>query len=211
MLVSRYRTSTALLFALSAMLCCTAEADGSRVGYGSFRPLDPAAQSDPRMTPSQIFSQQNYPAPVAPPPSGRVYSSPSMSARESSLYGQAPTAMPGYKFRKLPGKTPPPAGLPKFRPESQSGKSPYAGGGSDGSWSQGVLGPAPMFRPIDEPKERAAVPPTGPTQWSPPGGPVGAYRYNPYRASPYPYYQGRGYGAPFPSRGGFPLFPFSPW
>ncbi|MEJ1334850.1 MAG: hypothetical protein RPU64_05010 [Candidatus Sedimenticola sp. (ex Thyasira tokunagai)] len=174
--------------------------------YGAFRPLDPAAQGDPRMKQGQTFSEQSYRA-VVPPTSEPVYSSSPSPSQESSLYGRAPIATPGYKFRQLPGKDETPSDIPKFRPDSQSGKSPYAWGGGDGRWSQGVLGPAPLFRPDEEAEEKLPPPSPPQHQWPVPGTVTGGYPVNPY---PHRYQRG-GYGGPFPMGGGFPMRSFMPW
>jgi len=58
----------------------------------------------------------------------------------------------GYRFREMESTPAPANNLPKFRPRSLGGKSPYAWGAPSGRWLEGYTGPAPVFRPL-EPRE----------------------------------------------------------
>jgi len=68
--------------------------------------------------------------------------------------GYVPT--PGYRFRDTGKRPEPEVELPRFRPDSLLGKTPYGWGGAPDTWSQGGMAPAPVFRPLDEAdRERA--------------------------------------------------------
>ena len=62
--------------------------------------------------------------------------------------GHVPT--PGFRFRDTNRPPEPEVDLPKFRPDSMLGNSPYSWGGGNTHWPQGGMGPAPVFRPLDE-------------------------------------------------------------
>lgn len=225
---SRNRILTLLLLPLTAMVCDTVSAAGA--GYGAFRPLGATEQSDPRLKHSQTFSNQNYNAATSaasgnPYPSAdqvrNPYPSP-QQAQESDLYGQLPTTAPGYTFRRLPSDSDTPPGVAKYRPDNRGGKSPYSWGGSDGNWSPGALGPAPLFRPLagtaKERADKAAPVAAPPTTQMPYQAAVGGYPAAGYPVAPYPnqyqhpnQYQRSGNGFPFSRGGGFPMSPFSFW
>lgn len=196
-----FTTLTALLVPLSGTLYSATVAADSMTGYGSFRPLDSSElQGAPGMKRKQTFSGQGY-TPALPQPLPEHSFSPSQSTPGGSLYGRAPTSTPGYEFRPLSSEDAADSGMAKFRPDKQSGNSPYAWGGGDGNWPKGSLAPAPLFRP----QERQAVKttPAAPAlPWYPaPLGTTGAYP-----ATPYPnYYPRPSYRAPYSRRGGFPM------
>lgn len=59
----------------------------------------------------------------------------------------------GYRFREIETTPVPESKLPKFRPSTFGGKSPYAWGAPSGQWPESYSRPAPVFRPL-EPQER---------------------------------------------------------
>ncbi len=62
--------------------------------------------------------------------------------------GYVPT--PGYRFRDTGKRPEPEVELPKFRPDSLLGRTPYGWAGAPDTWAQGGMAPAPVFRPLDE-------------------------------------------------------------
>ncbi|MCP3869664.1 MAG: hypothetical protein GY703_16550 [Gammaproteobacteria bacterium] len=61
---------------------------------------------------------------------------------------QVPTTQ-GYKFRALDDAPRKADNLPRFRPSTFNGNSPYSWGSTDDRWPESYVGPAPVFRPLD--------------------------------------------------------------
>ena len=68
----------------------------------------------------------------------------------NAVYGVPSTR--GYRFREIESPPVPESNLPKYRPGSFGGKSPYARGAPSSQWPEGYNRPAPVFRPL-EPRE----------------------------------------------------------
>jgi hypothetical protein len=68
----------------------------------------------------------------------------------NAVYGVPSTR--GYRFREIESTPGPESNLPKYRPSSFAGKSPYAWGAPSSQGPEGYNGPAPVFRPL-EPRE----------------------------------------------------------
>ncbi|MEE9358171.1 hypothetical protein [Candidatus Vondammii sp. HM_W22] len=124
--------------------CGSSSAGGSGYGFGSFRPLDSAGQSDPRMQQSQTFTQYRYGRSLSPSPPEQIQNG------GRPLY-RLPQAQ-GYKFSELPGGSDQDKTELRFRPGRFSGRSLYAWGAGDGRWTDGTLGSAPVYRPIEKKK-----------------------------------------------------------
>ena len=68
----------------------------------------------------------------------------------NAVYGVPSTQ--GYRFREIESTQVPESNLPKYRPSSFGGRSPYAWGAPSSQWPEGYNRPAPVFRPL-EPRE----------------------------------------------------------
>ena len=140
---NRYLIS--IICALPIGISVSMESSAQYPGYGAFRPLEPSEKNA-----GQSFPQNgNFPA------------SPRSSGKPSSSRFRPLSAPPlptqdhqHYKFRDVPGVDPKTEGLPKFRPDKISGQSPYAWGQKDGKWTEGLIGPAPVFRPESDDKKK---------------------------------------------------------
>lgn len=192
MVVTSLRWIVASIVLLLGAWSASSSAEGSGYGFGSFRPLDSAGQSNPRVKQSQTFTQQYSRDP-------NLFSVP----REQTQNGGRPMYRPpqaqGYKFRELPGGKNRDKAELRYRPGSFSGRSPYAWGAEDGRWTDGTLGPAPVYRPIDEKNKKNSA---GSSQWRP--GNSGAGN----QFAPSPYYPGQVYPGYSPGTGSFLPYPF---
>ena len=185
-MASGLRWIVASIVLLLGAWSASSSAGGSGYGFGSFRPLDSAGQSDPRMKQSQTFTQYSYGQDLSPVPREQTQNGGRLMYR--------PPQAQGYRFRELPGGKDRDKAELRFRPGSFSGRSPYAWGAEDGRWAEGTLGPAPVYRPIDEKNKKS---PAGPSQWRP--GSSGAGN----QFAPSPYYPGQVYPGYSPGTGGF--------
>ncbi len=167
-----------IICALPIGISVSMESAAQYPGYGAFRPLEQHEKNT-----GQPFPQTgNFPAPprTSVNSSGsrfRPLSAPTLPAQEHYQ----------YKFRDVPGVNPKTEGLPIFRPDKISGQSPYAWGQQDGKWSEGLIGPAPVFRPESNDRKKTKTTPSPatavPGAYPPvypnysPGGWPGGYRW----------------------------------
>jgi hypothetical protein len=161
-----------IICALPIGISISMESAAQYPGYGSFRPLEQDEQNA-----GPAFPQAGS-FPASPSTSGNTARS---RFRPLSAPALPPQDYHQYKFRDMPGVDPKTEGLPKFRPDKISGQSPYSWGQQDGKWSEGLIGPAPVFRPesLDKNKNK--------TKPSPATAVPGAY------PPVYPYYSPGGW------------------
>ena len=145
-----------LLFILTTGYGAVSVAAGEGRGYAAFQQSTTSGHAYYPEYPTEPYElapqpQAGYPGsqPQWPPAAGG-YAAP---------FGGAGSNAPhqGFKFRDVPGSVPVEQPMPRFRPDSLRGQSPYSWGQQDGSWPDGTIGPPPVFRPLEKEPDQGGV------------------------------------------------------